>query len=186
MIKQMFSGRIGIKQYWISVLLLIFIFIGVMLLAGLLVGFGVAGIISMLGAGPGTIIMGMLIAVLIATTIGALFVIPSWGLAVRRYHDVGLSIWVFLGMLIVSFVLSLMFPITPHEIGAGQAAPEFSLINFLINLPVFIVNLAILVWPGTKGDNKFGPQTKYSSIWNSIKGKKPESLSVADASAPNV
>jgi hypothetical protein len=54
-------------------------------------------------------------------------------------------------------------------------------VNFLINLPIMIVSLAILLWPGTKGDNKFGPQTKYSSIWNSMKGKKPEVAPVAEA-----
>ena len=186
MIKQMFSGRIGIKQYWLSAILLILAVIGVLFLFTLLASVSILGFWTG-SMNPGILIAGFGVFAIVGLLISLSVALPSWGLAVRRYHDVGLSVWVFVGLSIASFILSLVFPITPHDAGAVQGMPEFSLVNFFINLPVFIVSLAILLWPGTKGDNKFGPQTKYSSVWNAIKGKKPESLPAAEITpAPSV
>ena len=168
MIKQMFSGRIGIKQYWLSVLLIL-LTSGVIVLTGMLVMLGVFAAFSAFSANIGLAIAGIVILSLVGFAASLLIVVPSWGLAVRRYHDVGLSIWVFVGLTIAGMIISTVFPVTTGE---GEAV-EFNFVNMLINLPLSIVSLAILLWPGTKGENKFGAQTRYESLWKAIKGVQP-------------
>lgn len=169
MIKQMFSGRIGIKQYWLSLLLLILLAIGVIFLTGVLVALGVFGAFAAFSENIGLAIAGIIALSLIGFIVSLLVALPSWGLAVRRYHDVGLSVWVFVGLMVAGWIISIIFPVTTGE---GQAI-EFNVANMLINLPLSIVSLAILLWPGTKGENKFGAQTRYDSLWKAIKGVKP-------------
>ena len=172
----MFTGRIGLAQYWLSVLVLILIGIAYTLLVGIVVGVGAAALLSSAGAGSSAVGVG--IAVVVATLLSLVIIIPSWGLAVRRYHDVGLSAWVLVGISVVNMAMSLVFPMQ-------DMAGTFNMTNFLISLPLSIVSLAILVWPGKKGENKFGAPTKYSSIWAALKGKKPElPMVVAPAPAP--
>jgi|GEM_PF-6829575 len=177
MIKQMFTGRIGIAQYWLSVLLLIFLTIGLTLFIGILAALGITGLLVGLGGGAGMAIVGVVIATIIAVVLFLMLAVPAWGLAVRRYHDVGLSIWVFLALMLANWIISAIFPVA---VGEGQAT-TLSLTNLLINLPISIVMLAILLWPGKKEDNKYGARTRYGSIWKAIRGVKPSASPEAPA-----
>ena len=172
MLKPMFTGRIGIRLFWLSTLLLILVTIGAFFLVTVLsiVGAMLFGVSSIEG-----VVGGFLVIVGLSYLIAILVAIPGFGLTLRRYHDVGLSVWVFLGLTLASWVVSWLFPVLPID----DDPSSFSLTNFLISLPISIIMLAILVWPGKKEDNKYGPQTRYTSLWSAIKGMKPEAVSVA-------
>lgn len=104
--------------------------------------------------------------------------LPLLRLAMRRYQDVGLSGWIFVGLCALLF-LSLSFlveaPVT--LIAASPTGWLILAVNFgalcvvsaryslfsadvlwhaAINLFI-IVNLVVFCWPGTKGPNKYGP-----------------------------
>ena len=171
MIKSLFKGRIGIRQYWLGALLLLLISIPVILVGAVIAVLSFVGAAMVAGDNPvlsgfigGGIGFGIYVILLIAV------MVPTYGLVVRRYHDVGLSGWVLVGLTVASWVLSFFFPIFTVETDLNS----FSLVNFLIALPLSLFSLGVLLWPGTKGMNKYGEQTTYTSIWKAIWAKQPE------------
>jgi len=178
----MFTGRIGIKQYWLGVLLLL----GLALLSTLvIVGLYYFVLFPMLvssgnmGMGGGLLLMfgGMFLAY-----IPFLVTLPfSIGLQVRRFHDMGITGWMVLVLFVVSFIISMFAPATMSPSGQSLAP-----IGMGISLLTLIAYIVIFSWPGTKGPNTYGDVTYYPSIMAAIRGKNgaPASALASAASVP--
>ena len=69
-------------------------------------------------------------------------------LVVKRFHDFDLSGWMFLAVVMADF--SLRFLTTDFR----QPSPETEILLALVDLAMVI---AISLWPGTPGMNRFGP-----------------------------
>lgn len=171
MIKSLFTGRIGIAQYWLSVLLLIALSIPFSIVIALL-SFALSfAVISLAGIDllTGTFI-GTAVTVVVSSIAMFIIMLPVYGLLVRRYHDIGLSVWILVAFTIISWIVSFIFPIFTDS----EDIASFSMTNLIISAPFIIFGLAVTLWPGTKGLNKYGEQTKYKSIWSALWGKQPE------------
>jgi uncharacterized membrane protein YhaH (DUF805 family) len=132
-----FSGRARRLEYWMFVLLLVFVAI---LLSVFDAAFGLAWNDRRAG--------GILSSIFV---LGA--VIPLLAASVRRLHDTGRAGW-WVTVPIASFVL-------------GALAIEFdsALASVLIAIPGTIGSIATLVFcclPGTPGRNRYGLDPKYS------------------------
>lgn len=74
------------------------------------------------------------------SAVGALiFVPPMVSLIVRRLHDVGLTGWF--------FVLC--------------CAVQYALTEYHLEMFTSIIPLCLLVWPGSRGENAYGPNPRY-------------------------
>lgn len=117
-----FQGRSRRSEYWWVYLFNMMVVLGLMIVAFL------PGSINYSTGEPGVVYF-ILIGVLFLYMLGTL--IPGLALMVRRLHDVNLSGWILLGVLV-------------------------PLVNLLVGIGLFIVCFI----PGTVGPNKYGPDPK--------------------------
>jgi uncharacterized membrane protein YhaH (DUF805 family) len=155
-----FKGRARRAEYWSFMLLQ-------SLAYGLIVGFALTGLGAKdLGSGIATVLMAFGILGLVSL---ALF-LPNLAVLARRMHDINLSAWCLL--LLVPSVLANMKTMSTlmtlgktqnmsAEVLASQLAGTsmISIVAMLCSLAVFVIT----VWPGTSGNNKFGPDPKGGS-----------------------
>jgi uncharacterized membrane protein YhaH (DUF805 family) len=166
----MFKGRLGVGQYWLSVLIMtviqIVLSVGAVAFYVLVIipavvdpreGFGLLAALGMLAYIPFVAIIPLLPFLP--------FVI---GLQVRRLHDINLSGWWWLVMMIVSSLVSYIFPLQ----NVSDAGAELSLVGIAVTLVVGVGFIVLMSWPGTKGPNKYGEPYRYPSLWAAICGKK--------------
>lgn len=122
-----FSGRASRSEYWYFMLFYFLVLLGITLLFVLLGGWE-----PLRSGDPSNLFSG---TYAIAGVILGLFwiatIIPVTAVVVRRFHDVGLSGWWYLG---------------------GLIAGAIPLVGLLATIAVFVVT----VLKGTAGDNKFG------------------------------
>lgn len=128
-----FKGRASRSEFWyfalgLTLLSVIFSFLGVLLSVSLDLDRSL---------------------LLIPLFIFALLVfLPTLGATIRRYHDVGLSGWIFFALYLLSASFAIF--VAAENVAAVRAAPW-------LNAILGLVNLAVLCWPGTQGPNKYGP-----------------------------
>jgi len=120
-----FQGRSRRSEYWWVALFNIIVFVVLFGLGGVLGGNFETGEMSPLG--------------MIFFGIGGLYalaiIIPSIALFVRRLHDINQTGWIYLGIVVASFI-----PV--------------------IGLIASIASIVIACIPGTNGPNKYGPDPK--------------------------
>ncbi|MEA2701674.1 MAG: hypothetical protein QOE22_383 [Candidatus Parcubacteria bacterium] len=163
----MFKGRIGVGQYWLGLILLLVLgIVAAGVLAGLYYVLFLPIFLESTGAGLGTTLALSLAGVFIPV-IPLLIMLPyGIGLQIRRFHDMGLTGWVYLVLAIVSYGIGHLFPaIDPVTM---QVAASGAIVSLLL----FVANIVIMSWPGTKGPNKYGEPFRYRSLWAAIRGKK--------------
>ncbi len=103
-----------------------------------LLGFGAAGS----GLGGAVWLIGILVA--IPVYIGLLWV--QICLTVKRLHDLNHSGWWMLAVFGFSLV--------------SGFADTAEMLGLVLNIPIIIYGLYLLFWPGTAGDNQYGPDPK--------------------------
>ncbi len=124
-----FSGRASRSEYWFFIMwYLVFMF------APLLV-------VASIAPSSESLLVGICGLMLIYALIS---IIPLLAVTVRRFHDRNYSAWWVLGWIVASAVCS--------------AFAEMGGIFTLLSLAVTIAYVVFVSQPGTKGDNRFGPQ----------------------------
>lgn len=163
----MFKGRIGVGQYWLGLLLLLLLTaVAAGILAALYYLLLLPLFLEATGAGLGTTILlgigGMLIP-----AIPVLIMLPyGIGLHIRRFHDMGLTGWMYLVLAVISYLVTRFFPIL------DPVTSEFSSGGLVVSLVLLIAGIVIMSWPGTKGPNKYGEPFRYASLRSAVRGKK--------------
>ncbi len=125
-----FSGRSRRMEYWSFSL-----GVGLVMLLLLVPVFMVGGLerfASNPDAGMG---MGALLPLSLVGLLGLAILIPSIAVTVRRLHDLNLTGWIYLGVIILSYVP-------------------------FLGILVSIGFLVAMFWPGNVGANKYGPDPK--------------------------
>lgn len=118
-----FSGRASRSELWYYNLFLVLVFVAYALVLGALGG------LNRIENGE---FSTLFIVVAVIGGIGVIYLyIPSFSVSVRRYHDRGLSGWLFLAVMLLSNI--------PY-----------------LGVAVGIAGLVIIVLKGNDGDNKYG------------------------------
>ena len=145
-----FSGRSRRKEYWMLFLgLILFYIIAAILMVGAIGGAALSGE-SGAGAALPALLGGGIIGILLLVAALALF-IPSLAVGVRRLHDIDKSGW------------WLMLGYGPQLLSTILAVSGEFMVSGILNLVGvvgFVVILVMAVLPGTKGENRFGPDPK--------------------------
>jgi uncharacterized membrane protein YhaH (DUF805 family) len=135
-----FSGRAPRAEYWWFYLFYIIAYVAASIIDGILGTFGILIIFVALG-----------------------LVIPVLAVGVRRLHDIDRTGWWLLAPILpYALGVAMMFPAILS--GAADPANPFSMaglglvgILFLIGFALAIVLFIFTLLPGTKGDNRYGP-----------------------------
>ena len=86
--------------------------------------------------------------------------IPYHTVSVRRLHDVGLSGWWMFGLLYLpSIAMAVLTIAALPRIAAGEI--DLSLATSAVVLLCSLAFLVLMLWPGTRGENRFGPSAFY-------------------------
>jgi uncharacterized membrane protein YhaH (DUF805 family) len=163
-----FSGRSSRAEIWWFFLALFVMYIVMWFaFAGTIVsGLAAAG---QSGAGPSAGLLGGLgIGVMIFGLIWLLLIIPTISVQMRRLHDTDRSGWwlggfyllyfVYIGMIARDFTS--MMSATMADPSQPPAVAATSGVTTILGLVIFIYSIALLVFyclPGTRGQNRFGP-----------------------------
>lgn len=135
-----FTGRVARLNYFLTGLIL-----GVIL--GLIVLIANPFTLTLLFASGG---LQSLFITLVAGVVGLVLIIPALSLTVRRMHDIGLSGWWYLLVIVISGLF--------HFFG-----------------PIF--NIFLIVMPGTSGPNKYGNEPDTSvHIWATLLAKSSDAV----------
>jgi uncharacterized membrane protein YhaH (DUF805 family) len=158
-----FNGRANRTEYWLFGLFQVILYIGIMAIS---VGLAASGSI---GAAVGT---GLLLFVVVALGCFA----PNLAVTVRRLHDSNRSAWWLLlyapGFLasfatigeIASLSRGMGENANPEALASLAAtAPHISVLSLAGNLCQLLM-FAYLVWPGTRGPNRFGDDSRGGGI----------------------
>lgn len=92
--------------------------------------------------------------------LGATTFLPILSVTIRRYHDVGLSSWIFGAICLWSVAQGVWVVDEIIHRGFISLFEYFPLRWFLavsISFLLCVFNLFVASWPGTKGPNKYGP-----------------------------
>lgn len=164
-----FRGRLSMLQFWFSIVValvlygLSFVLVEVTAIPAFSLISGISlftppdfatvpmAVVALFGIG-----MAMLVLPAI------FFLIVFVGLQVRRCHDYGLSgpAW-FMAL----FALSV----------SGYLLYDLTALASLAPVVAFILWLALMSWPRTKGDNQYGGTEAYPSVWAALRGSFDES-----------
>ena len=100
----------------------------------------------------------------LAMILALLLFLPLLAVAVRRFHDVGLSGWVLAALWIAGFagqfILELRRPIEVVESQDGSTRLDFDevfLSSMAVSLMVIVSEIIICLLPSQSGPNKYGP-----------------------------
>lgn len=165
----LFSGRIGVKQFWLSmgVTLLIYGLAFIIVDASAVPVFTLISGISLfshpdLATAPvdSLLLFGIGASMLILPAL--FFLAVAIGLQVRRCHDYGLSgpAWL-MAMLALIVGSYLLYRLTP-----------LAMLSFFVVAVLWIIFMS---WPGTQDENFQGSQTSYPTIWGAIHGNYDDS-----------
>jgi uncharacterized membrane protein YhaH (DUF805 family) len=156
-----FHGRANRTEYWLFGLFQVIVYLGIM---GLSVALGASGSI---GAAVG---IGLLLFVIVA--LGCF--IPNLAVLVRRLHDSNRSAWwllLYLPGFINSFMTTGEMISRAQQLGSNpQALANLAESNAhlgmlaIISVICQLVMFVFLVWPGTRGPNRFGDDTHGGGI----------------------
>ena len=180
-----FKGRLGRENYFKRLMIscagiyvaMIVMMIGMALLAGLM-----SLLFSSRAAGGATAVIGGLL--MVAMIVGVMVV--TFSLASRRLHDLGYSGWWILGgfaysiVVIAIGILPVIGSIATATYSRGPGLEFFGSLGFMINLilllmvPLYLVIIALGLWPGNQGENQYGPPTRkrvvaFASNWEQVK-----------------
>lgn len=91
---------------------------------------------------------------------GLAFLLPLWGVIVRRLHDVNLSGWVFFSPIIVAFILAFYAAFNAVAINQGMEPSAAKNIIYLLGV-LFVIAASLTVFistfiRGKKPENKYG------------------------------
>ena len=180
-----FKGRIGREDYFKRTVIsfvgiygaMIVMMIGLALFAGLM-----SVLFSGRAAGGITAVLGGLLMVVML--VGMMVV--AFSLVARRLHDLGYSGWWILGGFAYSLVamalgiIPVVGSIATASYSRGPSLEFFGSLGFMINLilllmvPLYLVIIALGLWPGNGEENQYGPPTRkrnltFSSNWEQVK-----------------
>ena len=132
-----FSGRAPRAEYWWFYLLIVVAYLVAMIVDSLI----------------GLAILGPYGILTLIVALGVL--IPSLAASVRRLHDTNRSGWWLLIVAVPYFIVGIMAgrAMASGDTGGMAAAGLFG----ILALVAAVVILIFMVLPGTKGDNRFGP-----------------------------
>lgn len=160
----LFVGRLGIRQFWIGMLLTILLYglafivieVSAVPIFSIISGISLFAPPDLATASVSVLLLfGIGMAMLILPAI--FFLIVSIGLQVRRSHDFGLSgsAW-FMAILALLVGGYLLYRLTPlAALAAGLS---------------FIIWLIFVSLPGTADDNLHGSPVEYPSVWGTLRG----------------
>ena len=155
-----FKGRARRAEYWSFMVLQGIAY-------GLLVFFAFTSVLGKdLASGMASMLMTLGVMGLLSL---ALF-LPNLAVLARRMHDINLTAWwlllllpnVFSNMKTMSTLMALgkMQSVSPELLASQMAGTgAVSIMAMLCSLALFVMT----VWPGTRGDNRFGPDPKGGS-----------------------
>lgn len=160
----MFSGRIGVLQFWLASLILIACSIVLLLLVeiialplfSIITGLSPFALPDLVMAPLHTLVLLCIGIVMASAPIAAFFVLFA-GLQIRRYHDFGLSVKVWAVIILAEVVVRYVVAAT-SRIGA------------LISLVLVVVTIVLLSWPGNKEENEWGSPFRCASLLAAIVG----------------
>ena len=114
-----FTGRARRKEYWSYVLFWVIVFFVVGII-GLVIDFAVGNLSSGSDARPMPIVLGVLLVIYYLGTI-----LPGLAVTIRRLHDIGLSGWLVLIMLIpyIGGIAILVMMVLPTSFGPNKHGP---------------------------------------------------------------
>ncbi|MBR5759852.1 MAG: DUF805 domain-containing protein [Thermoguttaceae bacterium] len=149
-----FKGRASRSEFW-------WFFLGAFL-AGMGLVMIASGLAGALSAASGK--TGGIIPILLILGFWLYLLVPSWAVGVRRYHDVGLSGWIYFILAMIATCLSVATQSIANEeaqaLLTGAAAPEKPGWYDLAQTAIFLIgffNLIIFVKRGKPDPNKYGP-----------------------------
>lgn len=157
----LFGGRARRMEYWSYYLIILLFYLVLLLLQGLssdpieiltalLTPFGVDGILSGAGDRP---YFDAPVLVWVIRIISLLLLVPTMAVSCRRYHDVGLPAWFFWTLRGLALLLALPMMLSLcTEIIAG--------IGLLLTAILTGIDLVILLLPGSRGTNRYGPDPR--------------------------
>lgn len=164
-----FDGRIGRKQFWIGIVVLIIVSIVVYFVAGSLIGVSMLGGITAMNA-DGSIDMDALQATMTRANWFSLimlliFLWPGAALWIKRRHDrgsSGIDVWIFYGLQLLSVLLgALGLTMTMTDMGNGVMFPTPNVVSMILGVVVGLLGLYLLIvggfLKGTAGENAYGP-----------------------------
>lgn len=159
----MFSGRIGVGQYWLSALMLLLGTIAASLAVVVGSMFLIAPLLRVSFFGSLIPLVGML-------AVFAVALVCSIGLQVRRFHDFGVTGWAVLWLWILNLCVGVFMSVTPGFYVRSGTQRTPTPLGSAVSLVVFIAIVIILSIPGTKGQNAYGAPTRYRSLISAIRG----------------
>lgn len=164
----LFTGRIGVRQFWLSSLLALLTYglafliveVSTVPLFSLVSGISLFSPPDLAIAPVRTLLLfGIGVSMLVLPAI--FFLVISVGLQVRRCHDYGISgvVW-FTALLALVVSAYLLDRLTPLALVAVALA--------------LLIWLALLSWPGADEDNEHGSPVTYPSLWAALRGSFDE------------
>ena len=145
-----FKGRASRSEFWWYTLGMI------------LLGIATSVIVAVLGAVLG--VAGWVIALALVVGLALYLMVPTWAVAVRRYHDIGLSGWLYFLLAVITACLNFATQGLSNEATqaalAGEPAPEtpgwYNVAQAVV-FAISFVNLIVFVKRGKPDPNKYGP-----------------------------
>lgn len=164
-----FEGRARRLEYWSYYLILALFYLIILLAQGLVEGigetihalltpFGIEGILSGAGDRP---YLDAPVLVWVLRLLSLVLMVPTLAVSCRRYHDVGLPAWSFW---IIRSVILTWASIIALRYGAREMGE--TLFHFLAAIAgvMMLVDLAVHLWPGTRGSNTYGPDPRIPQL----------------------
>ncbi len=178
----MFQGRIGVAQYWQSILLVLFLnFLAIIIILSIMVVLITVFLLKSvpsLAESAGLLVLLPFLAPIPIGIVSAVSLPFLLGIQIRRLHDINVTGWICAGILVINVVANWALAyLSPFIMYSGiSKTGSFSLFLVIVVIVLNIIYFALSFVPGTKGVNKFGEQVRYTSIWRSIKGTTSHSV----------
>lgn len=133
------------------------------------------------------VIIAPILLIFIMSLVAIIFSFVVWMasifLYIRRLHDMNLSgMWV-LGYVVLSLIIGGVEIAATMDPALAAQAPAVMMIRLVFNIIVIISFLLLLIWPGTKGPNKYGqdPLNRNSEYIDEVFGDgKPKPYNTTD------
>jgi uncharacterized membrane protein YhaH (DUF805 family) len=164
-----FDGRIGRKQFWIGVVVLMVASIVVYFIVGPIFGVSMFAGMNAVSADGNVDVEALQATITRANWFSlimfALFLWPGAALTIKRRHDrgsTGIEVWVIYGLQGLSaLVAALGIGMTLTDMGGGVMLPMPGIISTVIGAVAGIGSLYLLIvcgfLKGTDGENAYGP-----------------------------
>lgn len=169
----MFTGRIGVRDYWWSILCLTLALMAATGLLAVTYFTLVSNVFRASNAGLGTLITTFIVGIILIAIPSVIAIVYSIGLQVRRLHDMGYSGWLVLLFWVIGWIPGILKP----AILETNSAPIIDPVGMSIALALMLAFIVFISLPGTKGPNAYGEPVRYANVTRMITGNKSGEIS---------